>query len=111
MHHLYRRLEPYGLKLADVRVERDAGNVADQHLLLYLFNYLMTVRIRVERIEVDCSELPEDVVEKLQSTTWPLPWTRGHPSALAAWASARPVPIAMTVIEPIRPVCSGPRAG
>lgn len=64
---LYRRLEPHGLRLADIRFERGAGNVGDQHFLIYLFNYWMTVRIRVERIEVICSELPQDLVEKFKA--------------------------------------------
>lgn len=64
---LYRRLEPYGLRLPDIRFERGAGNVGDQHFLIYLFNYWMTVRIRVERIEVHCSELPQDLAEKFKA--------------------------------------------
>lgn len=64
---LYRRLEPYGLRLPDIRFERGSGNVGDQHFLVYLFNYLMTVRIRVERIEVHCSELPQHLVEKFKA--------------------------------------------
>lgn len=64
---LYRHLEPYGLRLTDIRFERGAGNVGDQHILLYLFNYWMTVRVRVERIEVTCSDLPEDYVDKFKA--------------------------------------------
>jgi hypothetical protein len=65
LDQLYRRLEPHGLRLADIRFERGTG--ADQHFLIYLFNYWMTVRIRVERIEVTCSELPQDLVEKFKA--------------------------------------------
>ena len=64
---LYRRLEPYGLRLPDIRFERGLGNVGDQHFLVYLFNYLMTVRIRVERIEVHCSDLPQHLVERFKA--------------------------------------------
>ena len=64
LDRLFKRLEPYGLHLNDLRVERGVGNVGDQHILCYLFNYRMTVRIRVERIEIICSELPRDYVEK-----------------------------------------------
>lgn len=67
LHHLFRRLEPYGLRLTDMRFERGAGNVGDQCILLYLFNYWMTVRIRIERIEVTCSDLPQDQVEKFKA--------------------------------------------
>jgi hypothetical protein len=64
---LYRRLEPHGLRLPDIHCERGAGRVGDQHFLIYLFNYSMTVRIRVERIEVHCSELRQDLVEKFKA--------------------------------------------
>ena len=67
LHHLFKRLEPYGLRLTDLRVERGSGNIGDQHILCYLFNYWMTVRIRIERIEVVCSELPQDYVDKLKA--------------------------------------------
>jgi hypothetical protein len=66
LDRLYRRLEPYGLKLADIRFER-AGSVGEQHFLVYLFNYSMTIRIRAERIDVACSELPQDLVEKFKA--------------------------------------------
>jgi len=64
---LYRRLEPYGLRLTDIRVERGAGNVGEQHFLLYLFNYWMTVRIRVERVEVYCSDLPPGQFDRFKA--------------------------------------------
>jgi hypothetical protein len=69
LQHLFRRLEPHGLKLGDLRVERGAGNVADFHVLCYLFNYWMTVRVRVERVEVVCAELPADHVERFKVVT------------------------------------------
>jgi hypothetical protein len=67
LDRLYLRLEPYGLKLTDIRIERGAGNIGDQHVLLYLFSYWMTVRVRVDRIEVNCSDLPQDLVEKFKA--------------------------------------------
>jgi hypothetical protein len=67
LDHLYRRLERYGLRLADMRFERGTGNAGDQHLLVHLFDYRMTVRIRLERIEVTCSDLPETLVEKFKA--------------------------------------------
>lgn len=67
LNRVFKRLEPYGLRLSDLRVERGAGNVGDQHVLCYLFNYWMTVRIRVERIEILCSELPRDYVERIKA--------------------------------------------
>jgi hypothetical protein len=59
LQRLYARLEPHGLKLTDLRVERGTGGVAEQNILFYLFDYWMTVRVRVERIEIHCSTLPD----------------------------------------------------
>ena len=68
LQHMYARLQPHGLKLADLRVERGTGNVADYHVLCYLFDYVMTIRIRAERVEVNCSTLPNpDVLEKYKA--------------------------------------------
>jgi hypothetical protein len=67
LDRLYRRLERHGLRLTDIRLERGTGSLGDQHFLVYLFNYLMTVRIRVERIEVQCSDLPRDHLDAFQA--------------------------------------------
>jgi hypothetical protein len=67
LHHLYKRLEPHGLRLNELRIERGSGNVADYHVLCYLFNYWMTIRVRLERIEIVCSDLPEQYVEKFKA--------------------------------------------
>ena len=67
LDQLYTRLEPHGLKLTDIRMERGNGSVGDQHLQLYLFNYLMTVRVRVERVEITCSDLPQDLVDRFKA--------------------------------------------
>ncbi|MEW6246723.1 MAG: hypothetical protein AB1555_08445 [Nitrospirota bacterium] len=64
LHYVFKRLEPYGLRLADLRIERSSASVAEHHVLCYLFNYWMVIRIRVDRIEVLCSELPRDYVGK-----------------------------------------------
>jgi hypothetical protein len=67
LSQLYRRLEPHGLRLTDLRIERRAGSPADSHVLCYLFNHLMMVRIRVERIEVVCSDLPQEQLRKFEA--------------------------------------------
>lgn len=67
LDRLHSHLEPFGLRLADMRVDRGAGNVGDYHILVHLFNYWMTIRVRTERIEVTCSDLPRDLVEKFKS--------------------------------------------
>lgn len=66
LDRLYARLEPHGLKLADIRFER-SGSVGEQHFLIYLFNYLMTIRIRVERIEINCSALPRPLISQFKA--------------------------------------------
>ncbi len=65
--HLFKRLEPHGLRLADLRFESGNLNVGDQHIVCFLFNYWMTVKIRLERIEVNCSELPRDHTDKFKA--------------------------------------------
>ena len=67
MHHLFKRLEPHGLRLNDIQVQRSTANVGEPQIVCYLFNYWMTVRIRIERIEVVCSVLPRDHVEKFKA--------------------------------------------
>ena len=64
---LYRRLEPHGLRLGDIRFDQGAGGVADRYFHLYLFNYRMTVRLRVDRVEVVCAELPQAYLEKYRA--------------------------------------------
>ena len=59
LKQLLKRLAPFGGQLGDLRIERGNGSIGDQHLLWYLFNYAMTLRIRVDRVEVTCP-LPSD---------------------------------------------------
>jgi len=54
--------------MSDVRIERGSGSVAEFHILSYLFAYRMTIRIRVERVEVVCSELHQLDVEWFKAT-------------------------------------------
>lgn len=65
--HVFTRLEPHGLRLTDMRTESGAGTAADFHVLCYLFNLWMTVRIRLDRIEVFCSELPQEYVQRIMA--------------------------------------------
>lgn len=65
LHHLFARLEPHGLRLNDVRLEHSSAKVVDQQIILNLFNYWMTVKIQIEKIEVTCTQLPRNYVEKM----------------------------------------------
>ena len=67
LRELFKRLEPHGARLSDIRVERGAGSAADFHVLCYLFNFSMTIRIRVDRIEIICSEFPRDYAERFSA--------------------------------------------
>lgn len=67
LRQLFKSLEPHGARLSDIRVERGGGSIADFHVLCYLFNFWMTIRIRVDRIEIICSEFPQDHVEKFSA--------------------------------------------
>lgn len=57
---LVRRLSSHGLKLSDMKVERGSGTLAEVHLFFYLLEYLLTVRIRLDRTEIYCSHLTEE---------------------------------------------------
>ncbi len=67
LRQLFKHLEPHGARLSDIRVERGAGSTADFHILCYLFNFWMTIRIRLDRIEIICSEFPRDHAEKFSA--------------------------------------------
>jgi hypothetical protein len=54
------RLSPYGLRFAEMKIERGNGSLGDLHLLCHLLDYLLTVRIRLDRTEVVCSLLTTD---------------------------------------------------
>ena len=60
LRDVFKRLQPHGPRLADVRVERGTGSVSDFHVSCYLFNYSMTIRIRVERVEIVCPDLRQE---------------------------------------------------
>lgn len=51
---MYDTLEPFGLRLADMKMERGNGSLADVHLLCSLFNIAMSIRVLVDRVEVLC---------------------------------------------------------
>ncbi len=65
--YLFKRLEPHGLRLTDLRLEHGNINVGEQYITCYLFNYWMTVKIRLERIEINCSELPRSHTERFKA--------------------------------------------
>jgi hypothetical protein len=52
LDHLFKALQPHGARLADIRVETGGGSAADFNLLCYLFNYWVTLRVRIDRIDI-----------------------------------------------------------
>ena len=59
---VFRRLEKYGLKLSELRAE-NSSILGERHLHCYLFNYVMIVKIRYDKIEINCTDLPRSHVE------------------------------------------------
>ena len=64
LDHLFKALQPHGARLADIRVETGGGSAADFNVLCYLFNYWVTLRVRIDRIEMIGSQMPQDYVHK-----------------------------------------------
>ncbi len=54
------RLSPHGLKLSDMKIERGSGTLGELHLFFYLLDFLATVRIRLDRVEIYCSHVTEE---------------------------------------------------
>lgn len=59
---VYKRLEKHGLRLSDLRAE-NSSMIGERHLHCYLFNYVMTVKIRYDKVEINCVEFPRSHVE------------------------------------------------
>ena len=66
---LVSRLSSYGLKLSDMKVERGSGTLAEIHLFFYLLDYLLTVRIRLDRAEIFCSHLTDENKKRVIAAT------------------------------------------
>src|SRR5437870_5486398 len=64
LERVFKVLEPHGARLSDMWFERGSGSVGDYHFLCYLFNYWVTVRVRVDKIEFSGSQMPVDYVQK-----------------------------------------------
>lgn len=64
---LFAGLEAYGVKLADIRVERGQGRLADFQVVCHLFDFLMTVRARLDRVEVFCSYLANENLKRFSA--------------------------------------------
>lgn len=54
------RLLPHGLKLSEMKIEHGNGSIGEYHLSFFLLEYLLVVRVRVDRTEVYCTQLTDD---------------------------------------------------
>jgi hypothetical protein len=66
---LVERLAPHGLKLSDMKVDRGNGTFGDLHIFFYLVDFSVTVRIRLDRVEVYCSLLTEENKKRVIAAT------------------------------------------
>ena len=64
LDRLFNALEPHGARLADIKVETGSGTAAEFNVVCYLFNYWVTLRVRIDRIEIVGSQLPQEYVQK-----------------------------------------------
>lgn len=67
--HLFTRLQPYGLRTQDVKIERGGGSLADYHLALHLWNFRLGVLVRTEKVELACLSFGETEVEQVGAVT------------------------------------------
>lgn len=65
--HLFTALEPHGLRLSDLKVERGTGGLAEIHVLCNLFEYALTIRVWIDRVEVICLYVESEEKEKKYS--------------------------------------------
>lgn len=56
---LLERLRQFGFGLPDLRVETDVQNIADAAITCWLFQFTTVVKVRAERIEVNCTKIHE----------------------------------------------------
>ena len=61
---VFRALRPHGVKLSDMKIERGSGTLSEFHLVCQLFNYAMSVRTRIDRVEVTCIHLSDENVKR-----------------------------------------------
>lgn len=62
---LFTKLARHRVQLTDIRVDPGNGTLGDYSLLSYLFNFSVSVRIRLERVEIQSFDLARVDVNKL----------------------------------------------
>ena len=64
---LFTRLQPHGLRLRDVRIDRGGESVADFHVACHLYNFRVGVLVRTEKVEIGCLNVEEQDVDQFGS--------------------------------------------
>lgn len=54
---LFARMEKHGVRLTDIKPERGSGSLGDLNIVCFLFNFSVTVRVSLERVEILCFDL------------------------------------------------------
>jgi hypothetical protein len=54
---LFAALSHHGVRLADMRWDQGGGTLGDANLLCHLFNFAVVLRVRLERVEIQCVDL------------------------------------------------------
>ncbi|HLY22250.1 MAG TPA: hypothetical protein VKT83_07255 [bacterium] len=66
---LFAKLSPYGVRLTDIRWDQGGGSLGDFSLLCYLFNFAATLRIKLEKVEIQCLDLNRVNVQQLTAAS------------------------------------------
>jgi hypothetical protein len=57
IRRLSAKLRPYGVQFTHIRWDQGGGSVGDLNLLCWLFNFAATIRIRLDKVEIQCLDL------------------------------------------------------
>ncbi len=67
IQQLFTRLQPHGLSLQNLKVERGNGSIGDFHVACQLPNLAMTIQVRAEKVQTACIEVPESLVGSIEA--------------------------------------------
>jgi len=66
LEKIFRFLQPHGLRTADVRFDPGDGSIGDEQIVCQLPSYWITVRVRVDRIEIVSTTLLREQTQALK---------------------------------------------
>jgi hypothetical protein len=82
---LYMTLNRHGLKLADIKTERDDGSLADLCVTCSLFDFSTTVRVRLDRVEVQCVDTTRVTNKQFEEAALSVLQVFNEPAARASY--------------------------